>query len=136
MKVRRVVAIVSIVAGAGYKVAPMVWHKTAAKPATALAGVATTTSVVTKADGCDLGIVCLTNHFETCVPLGVGKDCILTPKMLDSHNVQLTLMVKSKTASGKTHDLSVTQVVIPSGKPFEVAVGDLNLSLTPDVKSE
>jgi hypothetical protein len=84
----------------------------------------------------DLGAVTLTNHYETRVQLGSGKNCILTPKMLDSHNVQLTLAVESKTATGKIHDLSVTQVVTRAGKPFEVAVGDFNLSLTPNVTSE
>jgi hypothetical protein len=136
MKIRRVLAIVSIVAGAGYKVAPIVWHKAEAKHEVAVAPA--TNSVVTKTatGGRDLGVIDMTNHFETCVSLGAGKDCILTPKMLDSHNVQLTLAVESKTAAGKIHDLSVTQVVTASGKPFEVAVGDFSLSLTPNVTSE
>ena len=84
----------------------------------------------------DLGAVNLTNHYETCVALGAGKDCLLTPKMIDSHNVQLTLAVESKTAKGRIHDLSITQVVTRSGKPFEVAVGEFNFSLTPIVTSE
>lgn len=84
----------------------------------------------------DLGAVTLTNHFETCVQLGAGKDCILTPKVIDSHNVQITLAVESKTASGKTHDLSITQIVAQSGKPLDVAVGDFNLSLTPKMSAE
>ena len=133
MKVRRVVAIVSIIAGAGYKVAPLVWHKVDAKPA--LAGNASTNSIA-KTSGCNLGAISLTNHYETCVQIGVGQACILTPKMLDSHNVQLTVAVESKTTLGKIHDLSVTQVITRSGKPFEVAVGSFNLSLTPNVITE
>jgi hypothetical protein len=148
MKVRRAVAIVSILAGAGYKLAPMVWHRADAAHApartTAHAVAATATTnfnsnsnpVVAKATGCDLGEISLTNHYETCVLLGAGKDCVLTPKMIDSHTVQLTVKVESKTAAGKTHDLSVTQVITPSGKPFEVAVGGLSLSLTPNVSLE
>jgi hypothetical protein len=84
----------------------------------------------------DLGAVTLTNHYETCMQLGAGKDCIFTPKLIDSHNVQLTLSVESKTATGKTHDLSITQIVAPTGKPLEVAVGDFNFTLTPNVASE
>jgi hypothetical protein len=84
----------------------------------------------------NLGAVNLTNHYDTCVPLGAGKDCVLTPNMIDSHNVQLTLAVESKTAKGKVHDLSITQVVARSGKSFEVAVGDFNFSLTPNVTSD
>ena len=84
----------------------------------------------------NLGEVELTNHFETCVQLGGGKNCTLTPKMLDQKNVQITLSIESKTAAGKTHDLSVTQIVTRTGKPLEVAVGDFELSLTPRVNLE
>ncbi len=81
----------------------------------------------------DLGEVTLTNHLETCVQLGAGRNCVLTPKVIDSHNVQITLAVQSKTAKGKIHDLSITQVVTRSGKPFEVAVGEFSFSMTPNV---
>ena len=81
----------------------------------------------------NLGVVMLTNHNETCVQLGGGKNCMLTPKMLDRQNVQITLAVESKTANGKTQDLSVTQVVTRSGKPLEVAIGDFALSFTPRI---
>ena len=84
----------------------------------------------------NLGEVELTNHYETCVQLGGGKNCTLTPKMLDQKNVQITLSIVSKTAAGKTHDLSVTQIVTRTGKPLEVAVGDFELSLTPRVNLE
>jgi len=84
----------------------------------------------------DLGEVTLTNHYETCVKLGAGRDCIVTPKMIDSQNVQITLAVKSRTATGKTHDLSVTQVVTRTGQPLEVAVGDFSLRLIPNVTTE
>ena len=85
---------------------------------------------------CDLGAVSLTNHYETCVQLGAGKDCLLTPNMIDSRNVQLTVTVESRNAKGKIHDLSVTQVVTKPGKQFEVAVGSFSFSLTPNVSSE
>jgi hypothetical protein len=81
----------------------------------------------------DLGEVTLTNHYETCVHLAGGKFFTLFPKMVNSHDVQLTLSLESKTAAGKTHDLSVTQVVTESGKPMEIAIGDFQLSLTPKV---
>jgi len=84
----------------------------------------------------DLGELALTNNNETCVQLAAGKNCILTPRMLDKKNVQITLSVESKTAEGRTQDLSVTQVVTRPGKPLEVAVGDFNLTLTPRVNLE
>jgi outer membrane murein-binding lipoprotein Lpp len=84
----------------------------------------------------DLGTLTLTNHTETCVALGGGKACVFTPKMINSHDVQLTLAVESKNEEGKIHDLSIAQVVTSVGKPLEVAVGDYSLSLTPNVASE
>jgi hypothetical protein len=84
----------------------------------------------------DLGEVALTNHLETCLQLGGGKNCTLTPRMLDKHTMEITLALESKTATGRTHDVSVTQVTAQSGKPLEIAVGDFQLSLTPNVFSE
>src|SRR5208283_3228165 len=99
-------------------------HKNAPQQKTSSPGISANTGsdkTVTNTISRDLGAVTLTNHFETCVKLGAGKNCVLTPKIIDSHNVQITVAVESKTASGKTHDLSVTQVVTRAGKPFEVA---------------
>ncbi len=144
MKIRRIAVIISVLAGAGYKAGPMVWHKVQDSkdkaPAKVAAKSPTETTVTTNAAGikvanCDLGAISLTNHYETCVSLGKGKDCLLTPNLIDKDNVQLTLAVESKNANGKIHDLSITQVVTRSGKPFEVAVGDFSFSLTPNVSS-
>ena len=81
------------------------------------------------------GELALTNHYETCVQLGGGKDCIFTPKMI-GHDVQITLALESKTRSGKINDLSVTQVIAKSGQPFEVALGDFQFTFTPRIISE
>jgi hypothetical protein len=56
--------------------------------------------------------------------------------VIDGKNVQLTVTVESKKPNGKIHDLSVTQVVAKLGSSFEVAVGDFNFSLTPNMTSE
>jgi hypothetical protein len=143
MKIRRIVVIVSIIAGAtGYKTAPMIWHKAqGATQAKTEIKAPTASGVTTNSDGiklsnCDLGAVSLTNHYETCVSIGPGKDCRLTPNLIDKDNVQLTLAVESKNAKGKIHDLSITQVVRPLGKSFDVAVGDFSFSLTPNMTSE
>jgi hypothetical protein len=151
LKIRRVMAIVSIgLAAAGYKVGPKVWHqaqdkigarsqaKTTVKTETTpgiIIGTATNSETVTISSR-DLGEISMTNHLDTCVPLGAGKDCVLTPVMIDKRNVQITVALETKTAKGKVHDLSITQVVARSGKPFEVAVGQFSFSLTPNVVSE
>jgi hypothetical protein len=115
----------------------------APKPVVAVAQVSSNAIIVTGDDKVqsnlksrDLGAVTLTNHLETCVRLGPDKDCLVTPVVIDSHTVQLTLTVESRKPNGKMHDLSITQVVTKSGKPFEVAVGEFNFSLTPNVTSE
>jgi hypothetical protein len=155
LKLRRIAVVVSVLAGAGsYKYGPTVWHhieaKTSGKPAakagsanepSTAAGIASTMGVTTNAAGvklseCDLGMVTLTNHYETCVVLGPGRDCRLTPVMIDAKNVQLTVTVESKKPNGKIHDLSITQVVGKTGEAFEVAVGEYNFSLTPNVQTE
>jgi hypothetical protein len=79
----------------------------------------------------NLGELSLTNHYETCVNLGAGKSCTIKPTLLGSSNLQLTMSLESKGPNGRTKDLSVVQVVTKAGKPFEVAVGNMNLTLTP-----
>src|SRR5271170_6193737 len=79
----------------------------------------------------NLGELQLTNHYETCVNLGAGKSCTIKPTVLDRSNLQLTMALESKNANGRIKDLSVVQVVTKTGKPFEIAVGDMNLTLTP-----
>ena len=84
----------------------------------------------------DLGAVSLTNHLETCLQLGGGKDCTLTPNQIDKHTVEITLALESRTLAGKVHDISVTRVTAKNGQPMAVAVGDFQLSLTPNLASE
>ena len=159
LKLRRIVVIISILAGAGsYKFGPTVWHKaetefhakpqarvngkteasskTASPAKPVFDGPTTTNTDGTKLSGCDLGTVALTNHYETCVSLSKDKDCLLEPSLIDNHNVQLTLTVETKNAKGKVHDMSITQVVARLGKPLEVAVGGFSFSFTPNMAGD
>ena len=101
-----------------------------------LDGDSLTNDFAVKLSDCDLGAVSLTNHYETSVSLGKGRSCILTPNMIDSRNVQLTLTVESKDRGGHVHDLSITQVIVRPGKPLNAAVGGYSFSLTPNMVSE
>ena len=83
----------------------------------------------------DLGELSLTDRHETCIQLGAGKSCTITPKVLDKHSIELTMAVETKKANGRTDDLSITEVIATQGKPFEIAVGNMNLSLTPNILS-
>jgi hypothetical protein len=94
---------------------------------------APSTNNVAKANEKNLGQLTLTNHYETCVEIGSGKSCLITPRILDAKNMQLTMSLQSKNAEGKTDALSVTQVIAQPGKPFEVAIGGMNLILIPQI---
>lgn len=135
VKIRRIIIVVSAIAGAGCKFGPVAWHKFSPQHApVTVAGVATN-SLVAKSPH-DLGEVTLTNHYETCVHLGNGKNCLVTPRLIDSRNVELTLALETRAPGGKIHDLTVTQVTAKAGKPMEVAVGDFQFSMTPKMSSE
>ena len=155
LKLRRIVALVSVMAGgaSSYIYGPTVWHKAqdeiaARSGASAKSGASSKSpgaspsfEVATNADGvqvsdCSLGAVSLTNHLETCVSLGNGKDCILTPKLIDSRNITLTLTVETKGSSGRIQNLSVTEVTARLGKPLDVAVGEFSFNLTPEMDTK
>ena len=81
----------------------------------------------------DLGILQMTNHYETCVKFGSQGNCRIVPKMIDRHNVQLTLTLESKSHDGKTSGLSVVQLTGKTQQTFEISVGDTDFSFTPQV---
>jgi hypothetical protein len=83
-----------------------------------------------------LGELALTNHIETCVNLGAGNSCIITPTLLDQANLQLVMALESRKKDGQTTGLSVVQVVTQPGKPFDIAVGNLDIALTPVLAAE
>ena len=84
----------------------------------------------------NLGELSLTNHYETCVNLGAGRSCTIKPTLMNKDNLQLTMSVESKTVTGKIKDLSIVQVVTKAGKSFEVAIGDMNITLIPKLSTE
>ncbi len=105
--------------------------KAAAKP-----GSTNSVSVATNTNARDLGELSLTNHYETCIQLGAGKSCTIKPNVIGRKDLQLTMALESKMTNGKTEGLIVTQVVAREGKSFEVAIGDMNFTLTPNIVSE
>jgi hypothetical protein len=109
----------------------------AAPPAPVLPSITiTTTNPIKTSQSMDLGTVTLTNHYETCVSLGAGKNCRVTPKILDRHNVLLTLTIEARNSDGKMQDMAITQVTTRPDEPFEVGVGEFSFSFTPKVISE
>ncbi len=93
-------------------------------------------AVFTPSNTKDLGELELTNRYETCVNLGAGRSCTITPKLLDRDSLQLTMTLQSRKPDGKTAGFIVTQVTTRPGKPFEVAIGDMDITLTPEIGQE
>lgn len=105
----------------------------AKSPSAQKSALVATATAAAKSNSQNLGDLELTNHYETCIQLGAGKSCTIRPNVLDRGNLQLTLALETKKSDGKVSGLSVVQVVAQSGKSFDVAVGDMNLTLTPNV---
>lgn len=107
-------------------------HKAAAPSATAKgAGLAAESSVK------DLGVLQMTNNYEICVSVGVGKDCRMVPKILDRKNIEITVTFESKKRDGTTTGLSVVQLQGTTDKQFEVSIGtNTDFTFTPEVAAE
>jgi hypothetical protein len=145
MGIRRIVTLVTAVTvgGAGYKYGPAVYHRhefdhqpkgiLATQPAR---GGFTTNTTGIRINNQVLGELSLTNGHLTSVTLGRGRECLLTPVMLDRHAVQLTVALKTRNANGSLHELAIAQVIAHTGKSSDVVVGDFSFSLTPDVISQ
>jgi len=84
----------------------------------------------------DLGVVPMTNDYETCISFGAGRDCRIVPKLLGRNNIQLTLTIESKGPNGRTAGLSVVQVVGDARKPFEISLGGTDFTFTPQIVAE
>lgn len=84
----------------------------------------------------DLGVVVLTNHYETRIQLGEGKSCAITPLLLANKQLQLTMVLESKMADGKTRGLNIMKVTTRPAEQFEVDFGSLALTLIPQLAGE
>ena len=84
----------------------------------------------------DLGVVPMTNNYETCLSFGKNKDCRVVPKLLDHDNIQLTLTFESKGPDGRVSGLSIVQVVGSSRKPFDISIGGTDFTFTPQIVAE
>ncbi len=83
----------------------------------------------------NLGDIVLTNHTDSYVHLSSGEDCLFSPKVLDSKNVQIAVSIESRNEYGETKNFAVRQIVVQTGKPTEVTLGELKLNFTPLVST-
>ncbi|MGH7942236.1 MAG: hypothetical protein ACREE6_16780 [Limisphaerales bacterium] len=84
----------------------------------------------------DLGILQMTNNYETCISIGAGQDCRMIPKILDRKDIQITLTFESKKSDGKMAGLSVLELQGMVAKPFEVSIENTDFTFTPEVAAE
>lgn len=81
----------------------------------------------------DLGSLAMTNGYETCLKFGTNRMARIVPKMIDRHNVQITLTLESKGPDGRTSGLSVVQMTGNTEQPFQISIGNTDFSFTPNV---
>lgn len=102
-------------------------HDKAVPPTTAVLKTNATLNLITG----NIGQIALTNRSEVSVLFANGASCTLTPKVVDSQNIQITLALETRKEDGDTKEFAVKQVVAQDGKQMEVAVGNMNISFTP-----
>ena len=81
----------------------------------------------------NLGVLPLSNHVSTTVPLGRNTQCTLTPTLLQSGNVQIILTMETTGADGKPVGMNVARVLAHPGEPFDVSIGNMDLAFTPQI---
>jgi hypothetical protein len=121
-----------IITGVAVSIAGLFGCHKAAAPATATKAAAPAAESNVK----DLGILQMTNNYETCVSIGKDKDCRMIPKILDHKDIQIMLTFETKKPDGKTTGLSVVQLQGTTDKPFEVSFGDTDFTFTPQIAGQ
>jgi hypothetical protein len=81
----------------------------------------------------NLGVLPLSNHVSTTVPLGRNTLCTLTPTLLESGNVQIILTMETTGANGRPVGMDVARVLAHSGEPFDVSIDNMDLAFTPQM---
>ncbi|HTV39481.1 MAG TPA: hypothetical protein VMF08_02825 [Candidatus Sulfotelmatobacter sp.] len=122
----------SLITGVAVSLAGFFGCSKSAAPATATKA----TSAAVQSSTKDLGILEMTNNYETCVSFGPGKDCRMVPKMLDRKNILITLTLESKKPDGKPSGLSVVELEGTVQKQFEVTIGNTDFTFTPQIVTE
>jgi len=81
----------------------------------------------------NLGVLPLSNHVSTTVPLDRNTQCTLTPTVLQSGNVEIILAMETTGADGKPVGMNVARVLAHPGEPFDVSIGTVDLAFTPQI---
>lgn len=81
----------------------------------------------------DLGVLPLSNHISTTISLGKNRQCTITPTLLRSGNLRIILSIETTGTDGKAQNENVACVRARVGEPFNISIGDMNLSFTPQL---
>lgn len=84
----------------------------------------------------DLGLLPLSNHVSTTIPLDRNTQCTLTPTVLQSGSVQIILAMETTGTDGRPKDMNVARVLAHPGEPFNVSIGSLDLAFTPQIATQ
>lgn len=84
----------------------------------------------------DLGVLPLSNHIATTISLGERKECTITPTLLRSGNLQIILAMETTGPDGRPQGMNVARVLARPGQPFNVSIGDMNLTFTPQLVNQ
>ena len=81
----------------------------------------------------NLGILPLSNHVSTTVPLDGNTQCTLTPTLLEGGKLQIILTMETTGANGKPVGMNVARVLAHPGEPFDVSIANVDLAFTPQI---
>ncbi|MFZ0827380.1 MAG: hypothetical protein WAO02_08140 [Verrucomicrobiia bacterium] len=84
----------------------------------------------------DLGVLQLTNRWETRIQLDADKSCAITPHLIDPTHLQLTMVLESKMPDGKINGLNIIKVVSQPNQQFEFDFDGVSLTVTPQMAGE
>jgi hypothetical protein len=108
-------------------------HAAAPRPAPNQAQNTSSNAATGPLDRKNLGVLPLSNHVSTTIPLDRNTQCTLTPTLLQSGNVQIIVTMETKGADGKPVGMNVARVLARSGEPFDVSMGNMDLAFTPQM---
>ena len=108
-------------------------HASAPRPVPSPVQMTSSNAVTGPLNRKNLGVLPLSNHVSTTVPLDRNTRCTLTPTVLQSGNVEIILAMETTGADGKPAGMNVARVLTHSGEPFDVSIGTVDLAFTPQI---
>lgn len=94
----------------------------------------TTESVSPAPEITDLGVVEVSGAMSIHRDLGNGRACVITSSITKEKNVMLSIAIVETNSAGVVRTLATPRVQSSSGRQIVISVGDIGISLTPQIK--